>query len=98
MSETQAPDVITTDTLVVGGGIAGMTAAIETAETGRRAVLVERSASLGGRVASSNQYFPKLCPPACGIEINLRRIRSNAAVEVLTLAEVESVSGSTPGT
>jgi len=87
-------DQIQAEMLVVGGGIAGMTAAIETAELGKKVVLVECSPSLGGRVAAMNQYFPKLCPPACGMEINLKRMRSNPNVRILTLAEVESVSGS----
>jgi heterodisulfide reductase subunit A-like polyferredoxin len=89
-------ETITTDTLVVGGGISGMTVAVETSEVGKKAVLLEREPSIGGRVASMNLYFPKLCPPACGMEINLRRIRSNPNIEVLTLSEVESISGS-PG-
>lgn len=87
---------ITADLLVVGGGIAGMTSAIETAEIGKKAILVEKLPSLGGRVVTSYQYFPKLCPPTCGVEINLRRIRSNPNIRVLTLAEIESVTG-TPG-
>jgi len=87
---------IKADTLVVGGGIAGMTTAIETAEVGKHVVLVEQLPTLGGRVASSFQYFPKLCPPTCGIEINLRRIRVNPFIRVLTLAEVDKISGS-PG-
>jgi len=87
-------DQIQADTLVVGGGIAGMTAAIETAEIGKQVILVERNPYLGGRVIASNQYFPKLCPPTCGLEINLKRMRINANVRVLTLAEVEKVSGS----
>ncbi len=41
--------------LVIGGGIAGMTAALEAAEAGAEVVLVEKSASLGGRVAAFNQ-------------------------------------------
>jgi len=81
------------DTLVVGGGIAGITAAIETAEAGKKVILIEKLPSLGGRVVMLNQYFPKLCPPTCGIEINLKRIRINPNIKVLTLAEVESVSG-----
>jgi len=88
-----AGDQIEAEMLVVGGGIAGMTAAIETAEVGKKVILVERSPSLGGRVAAMNQYFPKLCPPTCGMEINLKRLRSNSDVRVLTLAEVEKVSG-----
>lgn len=89
-----AESQITADTLVVGGGIAGMTTAIETAEVGKNVILVEKMPSLGGRVASMNQYFPKLCPPTCGIEINLKRIRLNPHVRILTLAEIESVTGS----
>jgi quinone-modifying oxidoreductase subunit QmoA len=92
----ETSDTITADTLVVGGGISGMTVAIETAEVGRKSVLVEREPSIGGRVASMNQYFPKLCPPTCGMEINLKRIRSNPDIEILTLSEVDSISGS-PG-
>jgi quinone-modifying oxidoreductase subunit QmoA len=95
-AQGEAGDQIEAELLVVGGGIAGMTAAIETAELGKKVILVERNPSLGGRVVASNQYFPKLCPPTCGMEINLKRMRSNPNVRVLTLAEVESVSGS-PG-
>jgi len=91
-----ADEQVKADTLVVGGGIAGMTTAIESAEVGRQVVLVERLASIGGRVAAMNQYFPKLCPPTCGIEINLKRMRINPYIRVLTLADVESVSGN-PG-
>jgi quinone-modifying oxidoreductase subunit QmoA len=86
-------DQIQAETLVVGGGIAGMTAAVETAEVGKKVILVERNPFLGGRVISSNQYFPKLCPPTCGLEINLKRMRANENVRILTLAEVEKVSG-----
>jgi quinone-modifying oxidoreductase subunit QmoA len=86
-------DQIQAELLVVGGGIAGMTAAIEAAEVGKKVILVERNPSLGGRVAAMNQYFPKLCPPTCGMEINLRRMRANANVRILTLAEVVKTSG-----
>lgn len=82
--------------LVVGGGISGLTTALEAAEAGCEVVLVEKSAYLGGRVAAFNQYFPKLCPPSCGLEINFKRLKNNPRVTVLTLAELESLSGS-PG-
>ncbi len=88
-----ADDQITADTIVVGGGIAGMTTAIETAEIGKDVILIEKTPSLGGRVAAMHQYFPKMCPPTCGIEINYRRIRPNLHIRVLTLTEIESVSG-----
>jgi quinone-modifying oxidoreductase subunit QmoA len=79
--------------LVVGGGITGITAAIEASEAGCEVVLVEKNAYLGGRVARSYQYFPKLCPPACGLEINLRRLRSSPRIRCLTLSQVEQISG-----
>jgi quinone-modifying oxidoreductase subunit QmoA len=79
--------------LVVGGGISGITAALEAAEAGCKAVLVEKEPYLGGRVARMNKYFPKLCPPTCGLEINFRRLRRNPDVTVYTLATVESITG-----
>ena len=79
--------------LVVGGGISGMTVAIEAAETGANVVIVERNPYLGGRVAQLNQYFPKLCPPTCGLEINFRRIKNNPNISFFTLAEIKSISG-----
>jgi len=79
--------------LVIGGGISGVTAAIEASEAGCEVVLVEKSPYLGGRVARTNQYFPKLCPPTCGLEINFRRLRTSTSIRCLTLAEVESISG-----
>ncbi len=79
--------------LVVGGGIGGISAALEVAEAGHRAVIVEKTPSLGGRVAGMHKYFPKLCPPTCGLEINYRRLKANARVEVLVDAEVVSVDG-----
>jgi quinone-modifying oxidoreductase subunit QmoA len=78
--------------LVIGGGMAGLTAAVELADAGCGVILVEKSASLGGRVARMHQYFPKLCPPACGLEMHFRRLRDRASIEVLTLAEVEQIT------
>jgi quinone-modifying oxidoreductase subunit QmoA len=79
--------------MVVGGGIAGLTTAIEAAEVGYEVFLVEKNPYLGGRVAQLNQYFPKLCPPTCGLEINFRRIKDNPRIKVFTLAEVQKVTG-----
>jgi quinone-modifying oxidoreductase subunit QmoA len=79
--------------LVIGGGITGITAAVEASEAGCAVVLVEKNPYLGGRVAGLHQYFPKLCPPACGLEISLRRLRTSPRIECLTLAQVEQISG-----
>ncbi|MCX8036471.1 MAG: CoB--CoM heterodisulfide reductase iron-sulfur subunit A family protein [Candidatus Sumerlaeia bacterium] len=80
--------------LVLGGGISGITTAVELAELGYEVYLAEQAASLGGRVALMNKYFPKLCPPACGLEINYQRIRkAHDKIKVLTLAKTVAISG-----
>lgn len=88
-------DVIATNEtiLVVGGGISGMSAAIEAAECGKHVVLLEKGPALGGRVSQLYKYFPKLCFPTCGLEINLRRLKGNRNLHIITMAEVTGVSG-----
>ena len=70
-----------------------MTAALETAELGYNVILVEKEAYLGGRVIRTHRYFPKMCPPTCGFEINIRRMRQNPRITVHTLSTVEEISG-----
>jgi len=79
--------------LVIGGGISGISAALEAAEVGYEVILVEKNPTLGGRVSRLYQYFPKLCPPLCGLEINYRRLRPNPLIETYTNTEVASISG-----
>jgi quinone-modifying oxidoreductase subunit QmoA len=83
--------------LVVGAGIAGVTTALEAAEAGQEVVLVERDPSVGGRVLKNHQYFPKMCPPSCGMEINTRRLAKNPLVRVLTRSEVTAAERSGAG-
>ncbi len=82
---------MTSDLLVVGAGIAGITAAVEAAETGMSVILIEKNSYIGGKVTQFSKYFPKLCPPACGLEINIRRLRTNPLIKLFTLAEVNDV-------
>lgn len=79
--------------LVIGGGFSGLTTAVDAAETGAEVIVIEKNPYLGGRVAQLNKYFPKLCPPICGLEINFRRIKTNANITFYTMAEVENISG-----
>lgn len=80
--------------LVIGGGISGLTSAVELAEAGCNVTIVEKNAYLGGRVAQLTKYFPKLCPPVCGLEMNFRRVKENGDVKFLTMAEVTGLTGS----
>jgi quinone-modifying oxidoreductase subunit QmoA len=79
--------------LVLGGGISGITAAVEASEAGAEVLLIEKNPYLGGRVAQMNLYFPKLCPPTCGLELNLRRFRTSSKIRYLTQAEVTEIKG-----
>ena len=92
MTDEHTP--VTGGILVVGGGISGLTTALEAAEVGSDVFLVERNPYMGGRVAQLNQYFPKLCPPSCGLEINFKRIKNNRKIRMYNMTEVKSVSGS----
>jgi len=79
--------------LIIGGGISGISAAVELAEAGQEVVLVEKEEYLGGNVSRFNNYFPKLCPPSCGLEINFRRIRSSPRITFYTGASIQDISG-----
>ena len=79
--------------LVVGGGFSGLTAALEAAEVGYDVFIVEKSPFLGGRVAQLNKYFPKLCPPSCGLEIQFQRIKKNPRIKFFTQATFTAATG-----
>ncbi len=88
-------DVVATNEtiLVVGGGVSGMTTALEAAEAGKQVILVEKRPYVGGRITQLYKYFPKLCFPTCGLEINQRRTKMNPNITILTLSEVTSLTG-----
>jgi quinone-modifying oxidoreductase subunit QmoA len=70
-----------------------MTAALEAAEAGKHVILVEKRPYVGGRITQLYKYFPKLCFPTCGLEINQRRVKGNGNISILTLAEVTAING-----
>ena len=92
MSESNASPL-----LVIGAGIAGVTAALEAAEMGSEVVLVEQDPAIGGRVLRINNYFPKLCPPSCGMEINTRRLERNPRIRVMTSSKVTAAEKTDAG-
>jgi len=83
--------------LVVGAGIAGISAALEAAEAGAEVILVERDPSIGGRVIRNHNYFPKLCPPTCGFEINTQRLEKNPRIRIITNAVVSNATSTEKG-
>lgn len=89
MSDTAGTGAV----LVVGGGISGLTAALEAAEVGNDVFIIDKNPYFGGRVAQLNQYFPKLCPPTCGLEINFKRVKDNRRVRSYSMTTVKSITG-----
>ena len=79
--------------LVIGGGIAGIQASLDLAAAGARVVLVERSASLGGKMAALDKNFPTLDCSICIEAPMMSEINDNANIEVLSNAEVDSLAG-----
>ena len=68
--------------LIIGAGVSGITAAIEIAEVGYDVILVEKLPYIGGRVIKFSKYFPKFCPPTCGLELNFRKIKQNKRIKL----------------
>ncbi len=86
-------EAINQNILVIGGGMSGVTAALEAAEAGYNVILLEKRPYLGGKVTQFYHYFPKLCPPNCGLEINFRRLKQNPRVRFFTMAEPIKITG-----
>lgn len=80
-------------TMVVGGGIAGIQAALQIAEAGHKVYLVEREASIGGQMAKFDKTFPTMDCAACILTPKMVAVAQNPNVELLTYAEVQHVDG-----
>jgi heterodisulfide reductase subunit A len=80
--------------LVVGGGVAGMQAALDIANQGFKVYLVERSPSIGGRMAMLDKTFPTLDCSACILTPKLSEVSRHPNIELMTYSEIGSVSGS----
>jgi heterodisulfide reductase subunit A len=84
---------IHSDTLVVGGGIAGIQAALEIANAGYKVYLVEREPSIGGHMAQFDKTFPTMDCAACILTPKMVDAGGHANIELLTWSEVERVDG-----
>nr|HID13859.1 CoB--CoM heterodisulfide reductase iron-sulfur subunit A family protein [Anaerolineae bacterium] len=84
---------VTPGVVVIGGGIAGMVAALDVANAGFPVYLVEKDDHLGGRVADLNRTFPTLEPVADLLEPMIERVQAHPNVTVFLNAEVAGVEG-----
>jgi heterodisulfide reductase subunit A len=80
-------------TLVIGAGIAGMQAALDIADAGFKAYLVEKEPSVGGRMAQLDETFPTLDCSACILTPKMVSVGGHSNIELLTYAEVAEVTG-----
>jgi heterodisulfide reductase subunit A len=80
-------------TLVVGGGIGGISAALEIANAGHHVYLVEREPSLGGHMAQYDKTFPTLDCAACILTPRMVEAGMHPNITLLTYSEVEQVAG-----
>ena len=79
--------------LVVGGGIAGIHAALTLANAGKKVYLVEREPSIGGHMAMFDKTFPTLDCAACILTPKMTAVKSNPNITLWTYSEVVSVEG-----
>jgi len=79
--------------LVIGGGIAGIQAALDIADAGFRVYLVERSPSIGGRMSQLDKTFPTLDCSSCILTPKMVDAGRHPNIELLTYSEVVDVSG-----
>lgn len=80
--------------LVIGGGIAGIQTALDLAEEGHKVYLVEKSPSIGGRMAQLDKTFPTLDCSGCILTPKMMEVANHPNIELLSYSEVVSVDGS----
>ncbi len=79
--------------LIIGGGIAGMQAALDIAAGGAKVYLVERQPSIGGHMSQLDKTFPTLDCSACIMTPRMVEVAQHPNIELLTYSEVEWVQG-----
>ncbi|RLD04689.1 MAG: disulfide reductase, partial [Chloroflexi bacterium] len=89
----QIPVEINPNTLVVGGGISGITSALELADAGYHVYLVEREPSIGGHMAQLDKTFPTLDCSACILTPKMVDVDQHDNITLLTWSKVEKVDG-----
>ena len=81
------------NTLIIGGGIAGIQAALEIADSEHKVYLVERDPSIGGHMIQFDKTFPTLDCSACILTPKMTSVGTHPYIELMTYSEVEEISG-----
>ncbi|MGB6066959.1 MAG: CoB-CoM heterodisulfide reductase HdrA2 [Desulfomonilaceae bacterium] len=84
---------VTRKAMVIGGGVAGIQAALDMADAGYQVYLVERSGSIGGRMAQIDKTFPTMDCSICILAPKMSEVGRHPNIELLTLSEVTGVEG-----
>ncbi len=79
--------------LVIGGGVAGLNAALDIARQGIKVTLIEKTPFLGGRIAGWEEVFPTGKPAREGLHKLIQQVAQHEDIEVLTQAELTGMSG-----
>ncbi len=81
------------DVMVLGGGIAGIQASLELANTGRKVYLVEKNSTIGGHMAQFDKTFPTLDCSACILTPKMDSVLQHKNIQLMTSCEVSEVKG-----
>jgi heterodisulfide reductase subunit A len=84
---------VTREALVIGGGVAGIQAALDLADTGYKVYLVEKSPSIGGTMAQLDKTFPTMDCSICILAPKMSDVGKHPNIELLTNSEVTEVGG-----
>jgi heterodisulfide reductase subunit A len=84
---------VTPSVLIIGGGIAGIQAALNIADSNHKVYLVEQTPSIGGRMIQLDKTFPTLDCSSCILTPKMAAVGSHPNIELMTYSEVEEVSG-----
>ena len=90
---TAGESAVTKRALVIGGGIAGIQTALDVADAGYEVDIVEKSPTIGGKMAQLDKTFPTLDCAACILTPKMVDAAANDKINLFTYSEIESVSG-----
>ena len=91
LNEIKVP--VTKTALVIGGGIAGIQASLDIANTGHKVILIERDPSIGGHMSQLSETFPTLDCSQCILTPRMVEVAQHPNITLYTYAELESLEG-----